>query len=138
MLTKLNFRIHIRQVEEATVKHTFSDVTVSAAVCALESCFSFIIRPYPVLELRDHLILLFKNFHRLILVDNTNLGFRIGCIINSDRFHVEDVFEQVKHIHSIRAINRVVVLFVLTMLTALTETGFLGNLPNTGYVIVPY
>ena len=30
MLTKLNFRIHIRQIKEATVKYSLSDITVSA------------------------------------------------------------------------------------------------------------
>ena len=138
MFTELNFRIHIRQIKEATVKYSLSDISVSAAISPLKSSFSLLILPHPFPEFCDHLLLLFENLNRLTLIDNADFGFRIGIVVYGNSFHIEDILKQVKHIHSMCTVNGIVILLVLAVLMALAESRFLGNLPNTGYVIVSY
>ena len=135
---KLNFRIHVREVQEAAIKDTAANVAILAAVCTLQSAFSVRIAPNPVLEFGNHFILLFKYLNRLCLVKNPGLSVRIHHIENSQSFHVQNIFQQPQHIHALGTVDLIACMLELSVLMTLAESGLLGNFPKTRGFIVPH
>ena len=138
MLTQCNFGIHIGEFEEGSVKIASLDISVSAAVCTLQSLFSSFVLPYPAFKFRNHLLLLFENFYRFALIEYACLFGRIGNVENSKGTHIECVFEQIKHIHSLCSPNGVVELLVFAVLVVLSKSGFVRNRPKPRNIIVTY
>ena len=138
MRVKLNVRIHIREIQEAAIKDTAANIAILAAICALQTSLPIRVTPNPVLEFGNHFILLFQHFDRLRLVNDPCFRIGVYCIENSQRFHIQDIFQQTQHFHTLRTVNLKAYVLVLAMLMTFSEAGLFRDIPNTGGLIVTY